>query len=66
MTGTAVLFLVISVVVVWGGLLASILNLRAHPTDDTDQASDDVGVLGQAGGGQPDAGPGPSGSAPRR
>ena len=36
MTGIAVLFLVISVVVVWGGLLVSVLHLRAHPTDDED------------------------------
>ena len=48
MTPVAVLFLVIAIVVVWGGLVASILYLRAHPTDETD---DDVGVLGQAGGG---------------
>jgi Putative methionine and alanine importer, small subunit len=47
MTGIAILFLVISIVVVWGGLVASVLYLRAHPTDDG--ADDDVGVLGQAG-----------------
>lgn len=51
MTGVAVLFLVISVVIVWGGLLASILYLRAHPTEGGPDADDDVGVLGQAGGG---------------
>lgn len=49
MTGVAVLFLMISVVVVWGGLVASILYLRAHPTDDG--PDEDTGVLGQAGGG---------------
>ena len=47
MTGIAILFLVISIVVVWGGLAASILHLRSHPTDDG--TDDDVGVLGQAG-----------------
>ena len=47
MTGVAILFLLISVVVVWGGLVASILYLRAHPPDDG--PDDDVGVLGQAG-----------------
>jgi hypothetical protein len=51
MTPVAVLFLVIAIVVVWGGLVASILYLRAHPTDDGDDTGDDVGVLGQAGGG---------------
>ena len=51
MTPVAVLFLVIAIVVVWGGLVASILYLRAHPTDDTDDTDDDVGVLGDAGGG---------------
>ena len=54
MTGVAVLFLLISIVVVWGGLVASILYLRAHPTDEG--PDDDVGVVGQAGG---------SGDAPR-
>lgn len=53
MTGVALLFLVISIVVVWGGLVASILYLRAHPTDDVPDEADDVGVLGQAGGGGP-------------
>lgn len=51
MTGVAVLFLIISIVVVWGGLLASVLYLRAHPTEDVPDPDDDVGVLGQAGGG---------------
>jgi hypothetical protein len=54
MTGVAILFLVIAVVVVWGGLVASILYLRAHPTEDVaDDDGDEVGVLGQAGGGGP-------------
>jgi hypothetical protein len=53
MTGVALLFLIISVVVVWGGLVASILYLRAHPTEDVPDEVDDVGVLGQAGGGGP-------------
>ena len=44
MTPIAVLFLVISIVVVWGGLLASILHLRAHPTDDLGGFLDDTGV----------------------
>jgi hypothetical protein len=56
MTGVALLFLVISVVVVWGGLVSSILYLRAHPTEGGPDEADDVGVLGQAGGGGP-AGP---------
>ena len=50
MTPIAVLFLTISIVVVWGGLLASILHLRAHPADD-DPADDHPAV-------HPD-GPGP-------
>ena len=53
MTGVALLFLIISIVVVWGGLVASILYLRAHPTEVVDDEDDDVGVLGQAGGGGP-------------
>jgi Putative methionine and alanine importer, small subunit len=53
MTGVAVLFLIISIVVVWGGLVASILYLRAHPTENVPDEVDDVGVLGQAGGGGP-------------
>jgi hypothetical protein len=53
MTGVAILFLVIAIVVVWGGLVASILYLRAHPTEDLPE-DDEVGVLGQAGGGGPD------------
>jgi hypothetical protein len=54
MTGVALLFLVISIAVVWGGLVASILYLRAHPTEDVPGDADDVGVLGQAGGGSAD------------
>jgi hypothetical protein len=53
MTGVAVLFLVIAIVVVWGGLAASIVYLRAHPTENVPDEVDDVGVLGQAGGGGP-------------
>ncbi len=53
MTGVAILFLAIAIVVVWGGLLASILYLRAHPTEDVPEDDDEVGVLGQAGGGGP-------------
>ena len=62
MTTIAVLFLVISIVVVWGGLLASILHLRAHPTDD--DAADDVDVDADAG--RPgSAGAGPTGPVTR-
>lgn len=53
MTGVALLFLVIAIVVVWGGLVASILYLRAHPTEHLPDEEDEVGVLGQAGGGGP-------------
>lgn len=53
MTGVAVLFLLIAIVVVWGGLVASVVYLRAHPTEVVEDDEDDVGVLGQAGGGGP-------------
>lgn len=31
MTTTAIIFLVVTIIVVWGGLVASILALRARP-----------------------------------
>ncbi|WP_298458717.1 methionine/alanine import family NSS transporter small subunit [uncultured Cellulomonas sp.] len=60
MTPVALLFLVISIVVVWGGLVASILHLRAHPADDG--ADPGVDVTGEAG--QPGQ-PGVDGTATR-
>ncbi|ACZ20102.1 hypothetical protein Sked_01300 [Sanguibacter keddieii DSM 10542] len=36
MTTTAIVVLVLSLVVVWGGLVLSILNLRRAPQDSTD------------------------------
>lgn len=45
MTTTAIIFLVVTIVVVWGGLLVSILALRAKPeaTDLPDGGHDDEG-----------------------
>lgn len=51
MTPIAVLFLVISITVVWGGLTASILHLRAHPTDELDDGADDDDAAGGPSGG---------------
>lgn len=31
MSGIAIVFLIIAILVLWGGLIASILALRAHP-----------------------------------
>ncbi|WP_265521491.1 methionine/alanine import family NSS transporter small subunit [Oerskovia flava] len=35
MTGEATIFLVLAIVIVWGGLLASILFLRSRPDSDS-------------------------------
>jgi len=42
MTAIAIVFLILSIVIVWGGLVASTLSLRAHPErDDYPPGADD-------------------------
>ncbi|PZU47054.1 MAG: putative methionine/alanine importer small subunit [Arsenicicoccus sp.] len=44
MTTQAVLMMIVAILVVWGGLVASILFLRAHPeVDDTEPADHEPG-----------------------
>lgn len=44
MTTQAVLMMIVAILVVWGGLVASILFLRAHPeVDDTEPADPEPG-----------------------
>ena len=39
MTTTAIVFMIIAMVTVWGGLVAAIVNLARHPeTSDTEPA----------------------------
>ena len=40
MTPTAVTFLVVAVLIIWGGLAASIVRLRRDAADDADPPSD--------------------------
>lgn len=53
MTGTAVTMMIVAMVVVWGGLVASILFLRARPEvgeellEDPDMVRDDTARLSQ-------------------
>ncbi len=53
MTGTAVLMMIVAMVVVWGGLIASILYLRARPEvdngvlEDPDMVREDTERLSQ-------------------
>jgi hypothetical protein len=37
MTGSAIAMMVVFIVVLWGGLVAAVLNLRAHPEDSDQQ-----------------------------
>ena len=53
MTGTAILMMIVAMIVVWGGLIASILYLRARPEvdngvlEDPDMVREDSARLGQ-------------------
>ena len=40
MTATALMVLIVSLTVVWGGLVASARSLRRHPEDDVDDPGD--------------------------
>lgn len=48
MTPVAIIMMIVAMLVVWGGLAASILNLRAHPEvsgdllEDPDMVAEDV------------------------
>ncbi len=41
MSTSAIIFMIISMVLIWGGLLAAILHLRNHPDVPMDQVADD-------------------------
>ncbi|WP_201585277.1 methionine/alanine import family NSS transporter small subunit [Psychrobacter jeotgali] len=41
MTTSAIIFMIFSMVLIWGGLLAAILHLRKHPDIPMDQVPDD-------------------------
>ncbi|WP_447943224.1 methionine/alanine import family NSS transporter small subunit [Microbacterium aurum] len=51
MTGIAILFLALSIVIVWGGLLASVLflarrpELAEYPPGGTDDHREDAGLI---------------------
>lgn len=42
MTTTAIVMMVLFLVIVWGGLVTSVLYLRSHPTPYTDDEVDPV------------------------
>ena len=48
MSGIAIMMMILFIVVIWGGLLVSVLALRRHPDDvagvlgDSSKATDDV------------------------
>lgn len=41
MSTSAIIFMIISMVLIWGGLLFAILHLRSHPDIPMDQVPDD-------------------------
>lgn len=41
MTTSAIIFMIISMVLIWGGLIFSILHLRKHPDIPMDQVPDE-------------------------
>ncbi|MES1964352.1 methionine/alanine import family NSS transporter small subunit [Psychrobacter sp. AH5] len=41
MTTSAIIFMIISMLLIWGGLLAAILHLRKHPDIPMSQIPDD-------------------------
>ncbi len=41
MSTSAIIFMIISMVLIWGGLILSILHLRKHPDIPMDQVPED-------------------------
>jgi len=41
MSTSAIIFMIISMVLIWGGLIAAILHLRKHPDIPMSELSDD-------------------------
>ncbi len=41
MSTSAIIFMIISMLLIWGGLLAAILHLRKHPDIPMDQVPED-------------------------
>lgn len=41
MSTSAIIFMIISMLLIWGGLIASILHLRKHPDIPMDQLPED-------------------------
>lgn len=48
MSTTAIVMMVVSIVLVWGGLIASILFMRAHPQVDSVDPDPEIERAGKA------------------
>lgn len=46
MSGVAIVFMIISMLTIWGGLVVSLINLSRHPEKDDDHVIETAGFTG--------------------
>ncbi|MBF6673278.1 MULTISPECIES: methionine/alanine import family NSS transporter small subunit [Glutamicibacter] len=46
MTGIAIVFMIISMLTIWGGLAVALINLSRHPEKDNDDVIETAGTAG--------------------